>query len=296
MIDKRPNTFIIGAPKCGTTSLASWLSSHPDIFLPEPKEPNFYAPDTASSRSITTCERYLRVYDGVTTESVRLDASTTYLRSKIAVSDILKDVPQSKFIVLVRNPIEMAPAVHAQLVKTGREPLRDFPQAWREQENRRLNPWQRKFSNNPADFQYLKVCLLGSQLQQVIKLVSKSHLLIVFLEDLQESPRDVYEDVLTFLNLSSDARDEFPVLNERKIPRSFFLAKSMRILSSALVRANILIPIHLGRVINRLNNRSPSSTHLPKDIHHELISAFYDDILLISKLTNRDLSHWLEKR
>ncbi len=38
---KRPNFFIIGAPKCGTTSLARWLGSHPRIYMSPLKEPKF---------------------------------------------------------------------------------------------------------------------------------------------------------------------------------------------------------------------------------------------------------------
>jgi hypothetical protein len=38
---RKPNFFIIGAPKCGTTSFWTWLSSHPNIFVTPEKEPHF---------------------------------------------------------------------------------------------------------------------------------------------------------------------------------------------------------------------------------------------------------------
>jgi hypothetical protein len=43
--EKIPNLFIVGAPKCGTTSLHYWLSQHPEIFMSEPKEPKFFCTD-----------------------------------------------------------------------------------------------------------------------------------------------------------------------------------------------------------------------------------------------------------
>jgi hypothetical protein len=42
---RRPNFFIVGAPKCGTTSVADWLSRNRSVFLTTPKEPHFYSSD-----------------------------------------------------------------------------------------------------------------------------------------------------------------------------------------------------------------------------------------------------------
>jgi len=39
---RKPNFFIVGAPKCGTTALHTYLGQHPDIFVSEPKEPNYF--------------------------------------------------------------------------------------------------------------------------------------------------------------------------------------------------------------------------------------------------------------
>ena len=46
--NKIPNFFIVGAPKCGTTALYEYLSSHPDVFLCDPKEPNYFSCDFAT--------------------------------------------------------------------------------------------------------------------------------------------------------------------------------------------------------------------------------------------------------
>jgi len=43
----RANVFILGAPKCGSTSLAAWLSQHPDAFVSDPKEPRYFNSDWA---------------------------------------------------------------------------------------------------------------------------------------------------------------------------------------------------------------------------------------------------------
>ena len=46
-----PDLFIIGAPKCGTTSIYEYLTGHPDVFMSAVKEPNYFARDLAVDRS-----------------------------------------------------------------------------------------------------------------------------------------------------------------------------------------------------------------------------------------------------
>ena len=53
---RRPNFFIIGAPKCGTTSLSVWLSEHPKIFMSPIKEPHFF--NTDDRQAVTTLDQY----------------------------------------------------------------------------------------------------------------------------------------------------------------------------------------------------------------------------------------------
>ena len=42
---RKPDFFIVGAPKCGTTSLYYYLRQHPEIFLPDYKEPHYFGKD-----------------------------------------------------------------------------------------------------------------------------------------------------------------------------------------------------------------------------------------------------------
>ena len=42
MADRKPNFLIVGAAKSGTTALAEYLRQHPDIYIPEIKEPRYF--------------------------------------------------------------------------------------------------------------------------------------------------------------------------------------------------------------------------------------------------------------
>ena len=64
-LNKKPSFFIIGAPKCGTTSLADWLRDHNNIFMSDPKEPHFFNTDS-NHHSVFSLNQYQSLFDSVT--------------------------------------------------------------------------------------------------------------------------------------------------------------------------------------------------------------------------------------
>src|SRR6202044_1854761 len=156
----KPNFFILGAPKCGTTSLAAWLAGHPEIYLSPTKEPHFF--NTDHRRLTNSLESYEQLF-AATDQRHRAvgEASVWYLASSTAAANILNYSPEAKFIVMLRDPTEMASSLHEELVFTGREDVVDFAEAWNLQEtrqNRRHVPvkvWEPKF------VQYGEACSLG---------------------------------------------------------------------------------------------------------------------------------------
>ena len=59
---KKPNLFIVGAPKCGTTALSEYLRQHPNVFMTNPKEPNFFADDMPKRYIAKTIDDYISLY------------------------------------------------------------------------------------------------------------------------------------------------------------------------------------------------------------------------------------------
>ena len=114
---RKPNFFIIGAPKCGTTSVYSWLKDHPYIFMPDFKEPHhFYSPYGEPIKR----EKYENLFMDADMEHFAVgEASVWYLFSGKAIDRILEYEASAKFIVLIRNPIEMAPSLHNHQKNTG---------------------------------------------------------------------------------------------------------------------------------------------------------------------------------
>jgi len=292
-----PQLFLIGAPKCGTTSLAAWLASHPAIVLSNPKEPNYYAPDITAVRAADSRARYLRLFAPTAPGQIRVDASTTYLRSRVAAARIRADIPQARFVVCLRNPIEMAPSVHAQLVRAGREPIPDFELAWRMQARRRQLRNTRMSHHNPADWQYAQMCRLGAQVAALLRVVPRDRVRFVFLEDLAAQPAWVYARVLGFAGLEDDGRQDFPAENTRRVPRVVPLARASHLAGSLRQRLGLAHGTGLGARVNRLNERRPAAAdrRLASGLTRELADTFRQDIHQLARLTGRNLDHWLSR-
>ena len=114
---RRPNFFIVGAPKCGTTALYEYLKTHPNIFLSTPKEPDFFCKDIPEhfENFPNTFEDYLSLFQSANDNHVAVgEATALYLYSRVAIKDIYQLYPDAKIIVLVRSPIDMAQSLHSQ--------------------------------------------------------------------------------------------------------------------------------------------------------------------------------------
>src|SRR6266498_2750548 len=98
----KPNFFIVGAPKCGTTALYEYLRRHPHIFMPKLKEPHFFALDLGHPM-VKTEVHYASLFADSTKEHMRVgEASVYYLYSAVALPAIHAFNPDAKIIAMVR--------------------------------------------------------------------------------------------------------------------------------------------------------------------------------------------------
>jgi len=292
---KKPNFFIIGAPKCGTTSLAAWLNAHPNIYMAPVKEPHFF--NTDGMRSIERLEEYEELFAQVRPEHIAVgEASTHYLYSREAVPNILKHNPEAKFIVSVRNPIEMAPALHAERLWQGRETVRSFEEAWRLQEERKQGKYiPQTLRDDPERLQYGAYCRLGEQLARLFSLVSKEKVLVLVLDDIAENPAREYRKILAFLEVPDDGRTEFPAYNRRKNVKSVHLSYLLKRAGMLKRRLGIKEPLGIYRLVQeRLNKGETMKKDIPAQLRAELAAYFDDDIRLLEEILQRDFSRWLE--
>jgi len=300
---RAPNFFIIGAPKCGTTALSEYLRAHPQVFMSTPKEPHYFASDFPRYRYVQTWDGYLEMFRGVKPEQRAVgEASVYYLYSDVAVSALLDKVPNARLIVMLRNPLELAPSMHATALYTRAETIPSFAEAWR------LCDTRRGGNGVPAGCVDVKVLLydrlarLGEQMQRLMQHAPRAQVKWFFLEDLARNPGKVYREALSFIGVDDDGRSEFPQVNGRKRHRIEALGQFIEqpppwlpAVAGAARRALFLRRLGVLDVLRRINTASARRVPLDAAVEKEMREWFAPDIRLLQKITGRDLSHWVER-
>ncbi|MBF0381983.1 MAG: sulfotransferase [Magnetococcales bacterium] len=290
----RPNFFIIGAPKCGTTSMAAWLAAHPQIYMSPIKEPHFFNNDHQHGE-IDNLADYNQQFANATEEQKAIgEASVWYLTSTVAVANILQFNPDAKFIVMLRNPIEMAESLHDQMLFSQYEHIEDFSQAWYLQEQRKSGFSIVKSCVEPQFLQYGERCKLGEQLQRLYTLVAPERVHVITMDRLKIAAKEEYQKTLQFLHVADDGRNDFSVHNLAKSRRSLPLRKVVEWLGGLKTAMGISGGLGILNAIEKKNQKVRKRPPLPPQTKEHLQNYFRDDIHLLEKLLNRDFSHWLK--
>ena len=112
VLDIRPNFFIVGAPKAGTSSLYAYLKAIPGVFMSDLKEPNYFSrvsiPDEHPVRPVRDPQAYLRLFEGAGNARIVGEASPTYLADPDAPRLIREFSPDAKILISLRDPVERA--------------------------------------------------------------------------------------------------------------------------------------------------------------------------------------------
>lgn len=228
----KPSFFLLGAPKCGTTALASYLSTHPCIAVSTPKETHYFCGDFKAGWRAGSDEDYLQHYfPHLTKNKVGVDASVYYLFVQGSIQRILNYNPDAKFLLMLRSPIQMAYSFYNMLNFLGWEDQPTLIEAWKKQSARKTG--NALPANFPPDWdysilQYKDLCSLGSQLNEALKIIPREKLLIQWQRDLSNDTRKTYLKSLAFMGLEDDGRIDFPPVNFSKIVKSDHLIMIQR--------------------------------------------------------------------
>jgi hypothetical protein len=296
---QKPNLFIIGAPKCGTTAISSYLKTHPDIFIPHIKEPHFFADDFANFRTIENIETYLKLFENSGNKKYLCDASVWYLYSEKALNNIYKFNPQAKIIAILRNPIDMLPSLHQQLFYTLDEDEPNFKKAWNLQDQRQKNLYIPDKCREPLFLQYKDVVDYTSQLIRTFEYFPKQQTQILLFDDFKDNPGKVYKNILHFLGLDIDERDNFPKVNARKTFRIKFLSKVVhrppkifKVLANFAKKYLGIQKLELRKKIKFFNEKKISQTHLKSHFKKEIFQKLQPSIKELEKLLEVELENW----
>lgn len=296
-----PDFFIVGAPKCGTTALHRYLREHPQIFMPEKKEPHYYSRDLnfPSHTAIRSRDDYLGLFAAAPKNVLTGEASASYLYSEVAIPEILRANPAARFIAILRNPVDMAYAFHSQLLTNLNEDVGDFQTAWQLQANRSAGRDLPRLCTEPKFLQYKAVCSLSEQISRLLQRVPAEQIMICIFEDFKREPKTTYESILRFLDLPSDGRTDFPIANPNRVYRNPHLNRLVRRAPRFL--GAVYLPLKrcangLGlrprAMLERLNGRHVPRAVLDPRFRSTLETEFSADIARLEELLGRGLELW----
>lgn len=210
-----PDFFIIGAPKCGTTALASFLAQHPEICFSSPKEPHYYLEDINLHIKMKSAEAYNRAFR-CESGQLRGEGSVWYLYSSATIEKLNRLNPKSKMIVLVRDPIDLISSLHSHQVFQEFEDILNINDALAAERLRGNGNGIPKGCPDPYLLQYSDIARLGVRVQKVFDTVGADRVRVYFQNELSEQPDRVYLDALDFLGLEDDGYRMFTRRNTRK--------------------------------------------------------------------------------
>jgi hypothetical protein len=292
----KPNFFIVGAPKCGTTAMYEYLKAHPEIFMPDVKEPVFFG--TQKTRDLAS---YLAIFSPAKNQKMIGEASPSYLASEDACKEIFEFDPAAKIIIMLRSPIDVIYSAYYQSRASGRENIMSFEEALNEGENR-LN-MERLPDGDPRPIYRSYVRFSGS-VQRYFNRFGRNNVHIIIYDDLQKDTAAVYRRTLEFLGVDPDFRPEFKVVNPSKQVRSLKLQKLLlffRLSPHELKRSKLgavgrLIPAQIRQMLFKplrnlylVEKRPPP---LDPDLKRRLQEEFLSEVQQLSELLGRDLTHW----
>jgi hypothetical protein len=201
-----PDFFIIGAPKCGTTTLYGWLGQHPQANAPH-KEPGFFSQDLEPTAHLPTHIPSLEAYEAIfdTDDPAVLvsgEATPKYLYSDNALDQIARLRPDARIIICLRDPIDLALSFHNQKIREGAECEPDFARAWSRAVIARapgplsLEPWL------DGRINYAFWASYGRRLEQVFSRFPRRNIRIYTIQDLKQDPEGTFRDLCGFLGIS----------------------------------------------------------------------------------------------
>lgn len=300
--EARPNLFLVGAQKCGTSALAGWLGQHPQVLMSFPKEPGYlafgasgydfrdgYGNAPPASKYVVRSERdYLRLFAGAGPQHRLLgEASSWYLTAPGMAKKIKTYSPNAKIIVMFRDPVERAYSAWCHARSDGVEPCEDFAAAL-EQESQR----------GDVEFllRYRRMGLYSQALASYQACFDSSRLLVLFHEDLRSEPGQLWRRVCAFGEIDATFQPAFADrYNQSGEPRNRLLHSLLRShrLKSAIRR--VLPHQQALRIKQRLESANLQQFPPMVDATRAQLRAYYrEDIEALSRMTGRDLGAWLQ--
>jgi hypothetical protein len=235
--DHLPTFLILGAAKCGTTSLAAYLAQHPDVFMPEKKEPNYFAIKDLQTTpkgpapprvlaailynlSAATRQEYLDLFAPGCGHRARGEASVRYLYFPEAVENIHAELPEARLVVMLRNPVDRVYSHYNMNRQYQLEPL-DLMDALDAEDSRIAQGWG-------WDWHYAAVSRYAPQIARYIDRFGAGSVAVFLQEDLANHPEATFQAVCRHIGIDDGFRPDMSIRAKVSYrPRNLWLDRAI---------------------------------------------------------------------
>jgi len=222
----KPNFFILGAGRCGSTSLYGMLRQHPQIFMPSLKEPSFFS---SYFQVVKNPVSYFALFNPRKGEKAIGEASHMYFSNPESAGLIHALFPQARFILIFRNPTDRAYSLYQWARKAGHEPL-SFEAAIEAEPARFADP--DFFRNCPQyfwNFMYLRSSYFHVQWSRYLALFPRDRFFVLSLYELVRDPVQWMQKLYRFLDVDASFSPNIRHLNARDVDQALHVDTRQRL-------------------------------------------------------------------
>ncbi|MCS4122730.1 sulfotransferase family protein [Salinibacter ruber] len=292
--DGLPDFFLLGAAKCATTSLYCYLKQHPELHLPDHKEPHFFNDPEEEFRERLDEYRSLYLPSG---SKPTCDGTPSYFRNADIVIPRMKHLYENKspkFILIFRDPVERAFSHYLHKRRAGVVPD-TFEKALKEEK-------QQPEKSHTVWKSYFQDGLYADRLAQWQRQFPEEHFHVLLLEDLKQDAEQALRQVFQFLDVSSKVEiDTSKQYNQNRGIRNKWVRNLMRAPSETLHSlVTTVIPTRLRKrlrqAVHEWNQRSfEEKPEMPSHVAASLRREYETSVKRLETMIDRDLSDWLPK-
>lgn len=298
--------------------MSEYLRAHPEVCFSTPKEPHYFLvhdlrdKGPAELREVVRKKYLDRFFPDRQRGDFFAEGSVSYFYAPERLEPILKLWPRAKFLIAVRNPLDLVPSLHQRLFYNGDENLREFDRAWDLVPERRAGRKIPRSCLEPRFLDYWESGFLGKHLDRFFSLVGRERCHVTVFDDFKVDPGREYRRVLEFLDLEDDGQTDFDRHAESKDSRIAWIHRLMKRPPRALlwlfdsedrevIEAGAGKPGPLLEKVMEIRtkiihwNRIPAGKpQVSGRVRDEMRAMYRDDVELLSRLLGRDLTHWVD--
>ena len=281
-----PNFFIVGAPKSGTTNMSYYLMQHPQVFMPENLEPYYFArldiPQNHKRDIISDEEKYLNLFKNAKNCKAIGESSPVYLSCPHAALEIKNRFPNSKIIISIRNPIEIAYSEYFSLKFMGFDENTSF--------NELLDVSEEQLTRNEFHIDsLLEAGFYSKHIKRFQKIFPKNQIKIIIFEEYVKNTIPTINSILSFLDIDKSIAFKTAPKGAYKVPRNF---ASQKLMNNSTFRktAKFIIPtVARQKIGERFLVKESSRPVLKQNERQRLKEIYQDDVENLAKLLGRSL-------